>query len=482
MSAGDGADVPRIERYVLAGIARAFGYALGIFVVFFAIGGSYELLRNGVPAAVALRLVPFAILYMLPLLIAISVAIGCAVSYGRLSADNELLAALAGGVHPLALLRPAAYVGLVLSLLAFGLQASVAPYAYAQKRRAPQTLVRALLADTGPRPRTLTDRRSLALRWQRREGERLEQIEVLHVPPRRPAASTGEAALGTVGFEAVAQRAVLRPEEKGGLRLRLEGADLEVFEPRPWRLALLDRDGDGRLGVREWPASEPFERFDRDGDRWLDRAEARAAFAQLDPREGRRGRGDRLQLEALELRLEPRRWRKLLTSALSTRRLMRQRARLVAWQRWAREGGARRLVAARCAAALAAVAAPGAAPLVPIAAAAQTLAHPSPALQQRVQRRMWEIDSVVYERVSLAIAPLLFALVAAPLPLLWIGRNWLVSLLASMAILLALFLVPWLVARAQDPDCGLPALALYAPGWVLTALVAAALLVRVARR
>ena len=111
--------IKRFNRYILWEIMKLFSIALVAFTAIIMLGGlTQQLAREG--------LGPMAILDLLPYLLPIGLQFGlpptllfavCSV-YGRISADNEVVAIKAAGVNPLKIMSPTLVLAFMLSLLA----------------------------------------------------------------------------------------------------------------------------------------------------------------------------------------------------------------------------------------------------------------------------------------------------------------------------------------------------------------------------
>jgi lipopolysaccharide export system permease protein len=109
----------RFNRYILWEIAKLFTIALVAFTAIIMLGGlAQQLMLEG--------LGPMAVLDLMPYLLPIGLQFGlpptllfavCSV-YGRISADNEVIAIKAAGVHPMRIMTPTLILAFLLSLLA----------------------------------------------------------------------------------------------------------------------------------------------------------------------------------------------------------------------------------------------------------------------------------------------------------------------------------------------------------------------------
>ncbi|MCX5681625.1 MAG: LptF/LptG family permease, partial [Candidatus Omnitrophica bacterium] len=123
--------------------------------------------------------VPFFLTYTLP----ISSLIAVILTFGRFSADNEILAIRANGIHLRKLLMPALTIGVLLSLFALILNTRVIPYAYQKQRE--------LLKEVGTKNPTalleagafITDFKDQILFIYRIDGNRLYNIHIYQPQP-----------------------------------------------------------------------------------------------------------------------------------------------------------------------------------------------------------------------------------------------------------------------------------------------------------
>lgn len=106
-----------LQRYVMGEVLRAFLLALltitGIFVLFMVMT---EAARKGLTPYDLARLVPFIIPVSLPYTVPVSLLFSVTVVYGRLAADNEVIAVKTAGRSALMLLNPTFALGIFLSI------------------------------------------------------------------------------------------------------------------------------------------------------------------------------------------------------------------------------------------------------------------------------------------------------------------------------------------------------------------------------
>lgn len=109
----------RFNRYILWEVSKLFVIALVAFtLVIILFGVMKELLRQGLGTMAVLQLLPYvlpvSLQYALPATLLFAV---CSV-YGRISADNELMAAMSVGVQPMQFITPTLLFGFAISLVA----------------------------------------------------------------------------------------------------------------------------------------------------------------------------------------------------------------------------------------------------------------------------------------------------------------------------------------------------------------------------
>src|SRR3954451_4953119 len=124
-----------LQRYVLGELVRAFTLALltitSIFVLFMIMA---EAARMGLTPRDIFTLVPFVIPGRLPYTIPVSLLFAVTVVYGRLAADNEVIAVKTAGLSAWTVLRPALFVGMALSGLLLYLSQAPIPHANNQAK------------------------------------------------------------------------------------------------------------------------------------------------------------------------------------------------------------------------------------------------------------------------------------------------------------------------------------------------------------
>ena len=136
-----------IDRYVGKSVLVATLYGVFVLSVVLVLGNIFkELLDLLINRDVPLRYVLLFMLYVLPFSLTFTVPWGFLTAvllvFGRMSADNEMIALRACGVSLLRVCMPVVIVGVVLSLFTFWINATVAPRAEQAMRESIATMAR----------------------------------------------------------------------------------------------------------------------------------------------------------------------------------------------------------------------------------------------------------------------------------------------------------------------------------------------------
>lgn len=125
-----------LRRYILRELMLTFLLSFTAIVSVCAIGIIFQLFRSyeGMTLGFILGIAPMAFAEMAPWAMVVSACLASTLVYGRLSADNEITAIRASGVHPHRMISPAIRFGLILGVLAFLIHAELAPRARHHRR------------------------------------------------------------------------------------------------------------------------------------------------------------------------------------------------------------------------------------------------------------------------------------------------------------------------------------------------------------
>lgn len=136
-----------VSRYVLKKLLATFvPTTLGLCFVFF-VGASFRLLREeDLSLAQVAMALPWVVPFLLPYLIPMSFMSTITLVYGRLVADNEVLAFGSLGIRARTLCWPALWLALALTLVCSWLTAQVVPYCHQQKKVAARAVFQQLFS------------------------------------------------------------------------------------------------------------------------------------------------------------------------------------------------------------------------------------------------------------------------------------------------------------------------------------------------
>jgi lipopolysaccharide export LptBFGC system permease protein LptF len=435
-----------LERYVTLEILKTFLFSLLVFTAIFFVGSLYTLFREDFSLRQIAQALPYALPYSLPFLVPIALLVGCALAYGRLAADNEVVPISTAGVHLGAIVAPAILLGAVLSALIFGLESTLIPYWNFQQRNLMRQFLESLLTLDEGRDKRISDERSFHLFARRYHGSTLEGVALVLTAR---GGEGGDALLAVPGddaagggapqvFEIYAERVLVEQDPvREAVILRLENATLTRFE-RPEKGAPPGaRGAPQRTTAGEASIVIPFE-----------------------------SKANRTRL-----------------SYRSSRALLAMRAQTLAYRDFAAGGGPLAEAPLSAAEMAGLFAAPGAGPAaLGLALGRIGATQAGPAAVQDADRTLYKIGEEVHERTTLALAPFAFSLVAAAVPLLLRHNNRLVPFFIAFAIVGLTFFVPFLLARSLVDGKTVPVALAYYPSIGLTLATGGALLARLFRR
>ena len=123
-----------LHRYVLRELVQSFLVAFLALMTVMLLGAIFQPLRHGISLGTLLRFLPFALPYSLAWVIPASLLTACLMTYGRLSADNELMATAACGLPLRYMCYPALVVAILASAAALPLNDWLIPYCRARSK------------------------------------------------------------------------------------------------------------------------------------------------------------------------------------------------------------------------------------------------------------------------------------------------------------------------------------------------------------
>ncbi len=121
--------VLRIQRYIFRGLVRSVLLVLVVITGVVFLGAMVQSVGrfHDVSLSILLARLPYLLPGALKISMPLALLVGTLLTYGRLSADNEILAVRTAGIHPLHLVTPALVLGLLLTGLCIPLNGTVAP-------------------------------------------------------------------------------------------------------------------------------------------------------------------------------------------------------------------------------------------------------------------------------------------------------------------------------------------------------------------
>lgn len=184
-----------LDRAILREIAlRLLMVSAGV-VFLIGLGGAIRAssISQGAPLWVPLTLVPLIVGQALPYFLPLAMLTSVVLSYGRMAADGEDVAAFAAGAHPARLLLPAAAAGLGLALLTHPLSSELLPDMYRRMRELAAQVKVAALENTDPSESKL-EFGGLHLMWNGRDEDGAFLDVLLQVRATAPAGARLSAA------------------------------------------------------------------------------------------------------------------------------------------------------------------------------------------------------------------------------------------------------------------------------------------------
>ncbi|WP_437186130.1 LptF/LptG family permease [Planctomicrobium sp. SH668] len=121
--------LPILQRYLFGEVFRVFAFVLFCMTALLVFVGVFQqATQSGLDPGQALTIIPYVIPSMLPFTIPAALLLTVSVVYGRITGDQEVVAAKAAGIHPFSLMWPALVLGAVLSVGALFLTDQVIPW------------------------------------------------------------------------------------------------------------------------------------------------------------------------------------------------------------------------------------------------------------------------------------------------------------------------------------------------------------------
>jgi len=135
-----------LQKYLLKELFRTFIPSFLCFEFLMLLGFSIQLLHKGLDVPSLTSIIPFLIIYALPYALPASLLTATVMTYGRMSADNEIAAIRSSGIHLHSIITPIVITGILFSLLTLYLNAEVLPKSYFKVRQFQEKAVKQVLA------------------------------------------------------------------------------------------------------------------------------------------------------------------------------------------------------------------------------------------------------------------------------------------------------------------------------------------------
>lgn len=116
-----------LQRYLMTEWFRMFLPSLACFELLIFLGFSIQLLHKGLDIITLRVLIPHLFIQAFPYSIPSALLTATSMTYGRMSADHEIIAIQTSGVHILKIITPVLVIGVVFSLITLALSAEILP-------------------------------------------------------------------------------------------------------------------------------------------------------------------------------------------------------------------------------------------------------------------------------------------------------------------------------------------------------------------
>ena len=179
-----------LRNYILKECLQPFTLSISVLTSVFLLGYLPQLANKVINNGVSLTAMSQVFLYYIPILLGYTLPIACLITVmltlGHMSAENEILAMRASGIHLLHLLIPLVVVGITLCLVVFMLNDRIIPEAYDAQTR--------ILQETGSQdPAAMLEPGSFINAFDkyiifiyRLEGDLLYGVRIYQPAPNRP--------------------------------------------------------------------------------------------------------------------------------------------------------------------------------------------------------------------------------------------------------------------------------------------------------
>ena len=127
--------VSLLHRYVFRELVKSFAVSFAVLVTVMILGTVFQPLRRGLGLGSLMRFLPYSLPYLLTWVVPAAMLSACVMAYGRLSADNELLATRVSGIPLRYMCYPALAMAAALALAMLPLNTRLVPWCRVAKRQ-----------------------------------------------------------------------------------------------------------------------------------------------------------------------------------------------------------------------------------------------------------------------------------------------------------------------------------------------------------
>jgi lipopolysaccharide export LptBFGC system permease protein LptF len=177
----------RLQRYILGHTARAFIPAFVALSLLMVVGFCMQMLNEGLDIVRLGGMLPSMFAWCVPMVLPSAFLTAVIMAFGRLGADNELLAVRAAGVHLFRIVHPVLGIGFGLALVAIWFQFEMLPQARGAVQALKYDALKQILLDKA----ALSWKRSFSfppvyIRYEEFEDGRMHRVMVLETRGYRP--------------------------------------------------------------------------------------------------------------------------------------------------------------------------------------------------------------------------------------------------------------------------------------------------------
>lgn len=135
-----------LQKYLLKELLKTFIPSLLCFELLMLLGFSIQMIHKGLDIPSLIYVLPYMALYAIPHVLPTSLLTSTVMTYGRLSANNEITAIRTSGIHLHNIITPIIIAGAVFSLATLYLNAELLPKSYLKVRQLQDKAVKQVLA------------------------------------------------------------------------------------------------------------------------------------------------------------------------------------------------------------------------------------------------------------------------------------------------------------------------------------------------